>query len=131
MQSLIKTRACRPGKSGPVFFDLSKAIDSSRGTASGPLVRIATTLGCASILLSPCVSFAAPNTIEISPLVTKSTYFAAVDANHEIAVTLCLPLSDPKGAAEFARRVSTPGDSLFHQYITPEEFAARDCRSAP
>jgi kumamolisin len=71
------------------------------------------------------VSFAAPNTIEISPLVTKSTYLAPVDANQEIGVTLCLPLSDPKGAAEFARRVSTPGDALFHQYITPEEFAAR------
>ena len=125
MQSLLKTRACRPGKSGPLFFDLSKAIDSSRGTASGRLVRIVTTLGCASILLSPCASFAAPNTIEISPLVTKSTYLAPVDANQEIGVTLCLPLSDPKGAAEFARRVSTPGDALFHQYITPEEFAAR------
>jgi kumamolisin len=50
---------------------------------------------------------------------------APVDANQEIGVTLCLPLSDPKGAAEFARRVSTPGDALFHEYITPEEFAAR------
>src|ERR1700722_9297675 len=125
MQSLLKTRAGVPGKSGPLFFDLSKAIDSSRGTASGRLVKIVTTLGCASILLSPCAALAAPNTIEISPLVTKSTYLAPVDANQEIGVTLCLPLSDPKGAAEFARRVSTPGDALFHQYITPEEFAAR------
>lgn len=125
MQSLLKTRARGPGKSDPLFFDLSRAIDSSRGTASGHLVRIATTLGCASILLSPCVASAAPNTIELSPLVTKSAYLAPVDANQEIGVTLCLPLADPKGAAEFARRVSTPGDALFHQYITPEEFATR------
>ena len=125
MQSLLKTRARGPGKSDPLFFDLSRAIDSSRGTASGRLVRIVTTLGCASILLGPCAASAAPNTIELSPLVTKSTYVAPVDANQEIGVTLCLPLADPKGAAEFARRVSTPGDALFHQYITPEEFAAR------
>jgi subtilase family serine protease len=125
MLSLLKTRACRPKKSGPLFFDLSKAIDSSRGTTSARLVRVVTSLGIASILLSPCASLAAPNTIEISPLVTKSAYLAPVDANQEIGVTLCLPLSDPKGAAEFARRVSTPGDALFHQYITPEEFAAR------
>jgi subtilase family serine protease len=125
MQSLLKTRACGPGKSGPLFFDLGKAIDSSRGAANRRLLRIATILGCASILLTPCVAFTAPKTMEISPLVTKSTLLSLVDANKEISVTLCLPLSDPQGAAEFARRVSTPGDSLFHQYITPQEFAAR------
>jgi subtilase family serine protease len=112
MLSPFKIRAC------------SKAIDSSRGTIARRLLRTVTTLGCASIVLGPCALLAEP-TIEISPLVTRSTFLAPLDVNQEMGVTLCLPLSDPKGAAEFARRVSTPGDTLFHQYITPEEFAAR------
>ena len=123
MQSLLKTRARRPNNLG--LFHQSKAIDSSRAGAGKRLVGLAMALGCASVLLTPCTSFATANSIEISPLVSKSTLLAPVDANQEIGVTLCLPLSDPKGAAEFARRVSTPGDALFHQYITPEEFAAR------
>jgi subtilase family serine protease len=124
MQSLLKTRAGGPNL-GPAFFDLGKGIDSVRGTAIRRLLRGVTTLGSAFILSGPCALFSAQNTIEMAPLVAKSTYLAPLDVNQEIGVTLCLPLSDPKGAAEFERRVSTPGDALFHQYITPQEFAAR------
>jgi subtilase family serine protease len=125
MQSLLKTRAGGPNYLGPAFFDLGKAVDSSRATVIRRLLRGVTTLGSALILSGPSVLFAAPNTVEIAPLVAKSTFLAPADTKQEIGVTLCLPLSDRKGAAEFARRVSTPGDALFHQYITPEEFAAR------
>ncbi|MBV8212914.1 MAG: S8 family serine peptidase [Verrucomicrobia bacterium] len=125
MQSLLKTRARRPNKSGWALLDLIKAIDWNRGTANRRLLRIATTLGYALALLAPSALLAAPTTIEVSPLITKSAYLAAADANQEIGVTLCLPLSDPQGAAEFARRVSTPRDVLFHRYITPQEFATR------
>jgi subtilase family serine protease len=123
MQSLLKTKAGRPDESSLAFFHRIKATDASRGGAIGRLLPIATVFG--SILLSPSALFAAPTTVEICPMVTKSTYLAAADANQGIGVTLCLPLSDPQGAAEFARRVSTPGDALFRQYITPQEFASR------
>ena len=125
MQRLLRNKAGGPNNSGPAFFDLGKAIDSSRGVAIRNLLRGVTTLGSVLILSGPCALFAAQNTIEMAPLVAKSTYLAPLDTTQEIGVTLCLPLSDSKGAAEFERRVSTPGDALFHQYITPEEFAAR------
>src|SRR6202043_2317595 len=124
MQSLLKKIVGGPNLD-PAFFDLGKVIDSSRGTAIRKLLRGVTTLSSAFILSSPYASFAAPTTIEMAPLVAKATYLAPLDTNQEIGVTLCLPLSDPKGAAEFERRVSTPGDALFHRYITPQEFAAR------
>jgi subtilase family serine protease len=125
MQSLLKIRARRFKKSGSTFFDLIKTIDLSRGTANRRVLGFVKTLGYASILLGPGALSAAPNLVEVSPLVAKSTFLAALDGNRQIGVTLCLPLSDPQGAAEFARRVSTPGDVLFHQYITAQEFARR------
>jgi kumamolisin len=121
MQSLLKTKAGGPNSSGPAFLDLGNALDSARSVA----MRRVATMGFALLLSGPCALFAASNTIEMAPMVAKSTFVAPVDTKQEIGVTLCLPLSDSKGAAEFARRVSTPGDALFHQYITPQEFAAR------
>jgi subtilase family serine protease len=123
MLSLLKTRAGRPNNSGAAFFDL--AIDSGRGAVTRRLLRTITTFGCATLLLGPSALLAESSSVEISPLIAKSTFLAPVDTKQEVGVTLCLPLSDPKGAAEFARRVSTPGDALFHQYLKPEEFAAR------
>jgi subtilase family serine protease len=69
-----------------------------------------------------CLSLAS---VEISPLVAKSAFLGPVDGNQQISVVLTLPLSDPAGAADFAKHVSRRGDPLFHQYLTPQEFAAR------
>jgi subtilase family serine protease len=125
MQSLLKTRAGRLRGSGAAFVGRSSTIDSSRDAVTRCLRRLVATLGYTSLLLGPSALFAEVKTIEVSPLVSKSTFVALADASQEMGITLCLPLSDPQGAAEFARRVSTPGDALFHQYITPTEFASR------
>jgi kumamolisin len=81
------------------------------------------------LLLSPLVvpghAFGQVKTIELSPVLARSTLVGPVDQNRQISVILALALSDPQGAAEFVRHVSTPGDPLFHQYLTPQEFAAR------
>jgi subtilase family serine protease len=81
------------------------------------------------LLLSPFITpshaFGQSKNVELSPLVAQSTLLNAVERNQLISVILALPLSDPKGAAEFVRHVSQPGDPLFHQYLTPEEFAIR------
>ena len=81
------------------------------------------------LLLSPFVApghvFGGTKLVELSPLVAQSTVLSAVEQNKQISVILALPLSDPQGAAEFVRHVSTPGDPLFHQYLTPDEFAAK------
>jgi subtilase family serine protease len=63
-------------------------------------------------------------TVELSPLVAKSTILSPVDAGKEISVVLVLPLRDLKGATEFAQRVSTPNDELHGKFLTPEQFAA-------
>jgi subtilase family serine protease len=81
-------------------------------------------LASASFLLtSP--GFAEMTTVELSPLVAKSTYVAPVDKDKEIGVVLVLPSSNPKGLADFVKHVSTPGDALYHQYITAQQFAER------
>jgi subtilase family serine protease len=78
-----------------------------------------------SAFIAPGHVFGETKAVELSPLVAKSTLLSAVDQNQPISVILALPLSDPQGAAEFVRHVSNPGDPLFHQYLTPEEFAAK------
>jgi subtilase family serine protease len=81
------------------------------------------------LLLSPFITaghaFGETKAIELSPLAAQSALLSAVEQNQPISVILALPLSDPQGAAEFVRHVSKPGDPLFHQYLTPEEFAVR------
>jgi subtilase family serine protease len=76
-------------------------------------------------LLVPGQTFGQVRTIELSPVLARSTLLSPVEINQQISVILALPLSDPQGAAEFVRHVSKPGDPLFHQYLKPEEFAAK------
>jgi kumamolisin len=81
--------------------------------------------GLTWLLLTPNALFAEAPTIELSPLVAKSTLLAPLDGNKQISVLLALPLSDPKGAADFIQQVSTRGTALYHQYLTPQQFADR------
>jgi subtilase family serine protease len=90
---------------------------SARTVSFGAFVALS--LAC-SALYAEVVS-----TVELSPLIAKSTLLGPVVATSEIGVTLSLPLSDPQGLAEFVRHVSTPGDPLFRQYLSPQQFAER------
>jgi subtilase family serine protease len=76
-------------------------------------------------LIAPGLTFGQAKTIELSPVLARSTLLGPVDQHQQISVILALPFSDPQGAAEFVRHVSKPGDRLFHQYLTPEEFATK------
>jgi len=79
-----------------------------------------------SILLTAgAIPAATAATINLSPMVAKSTALSAVDTGKEINVILSLPLGDSAGAAQFVQRASNPKDALYHKYITPQEFAAR------
>jgi len=42
-----------------------------------------------------------------------------------LTLSFALPSRDPKGAADYATRVGKVGDTLFRQYLTPSEYAAR------
>ena len=79
----------------------------------------------ASLLLTSSATFGAMTTIELCPLVEKSTLVSPVDTSKTISVALGLSSSDPAGLKAFAEHVSKPGDALYRQYITPKEFAAR------
>ena len=75
--------------------------------------------------LSPAVLSAAETTVELSSLVGKSTLLAPLDESQEIGVALALPLSNPRGAADYIQRISRKGDPLYHHYLTPQQFAER------
>jgi subtilase family serine protease len=79
----------------------------------------------ASFLFSSSAMFGAMTTIQVCPLVAKSKLVSAVEASKTIGVVLALPSSDPAGLKAFVDHVSTPGDALFRQFITPQEFANR------
>ncbi len=79
----------------------------------------------ASLLFTSSAMFGAMTNIELCPLVAKSTLVSAVDTSKTIGVVLALPSSDPAGLKAFVDHVSKPGDPLYRQYITPQEFAAK------
>jgi subtilase family serine protease len=79
----------------------------------------------ASLLCASDAVVAAVTNVELSPLVEKSTLVAPLDGSQEISVLLALPSSDPTGLAAFIKHVSTPSDPLFHQYLSPEQFAQK------
>jgi subtilase family serine protease len=79
----------------------------------------------ASLLLTSSGAFAALTTLELNPLVAKSTMVAPLESSRTIAVLLAIPSADAAGLKAFVDHVSKPGDPLFHQYLTPDEVAAR------
>ena len=107
---------------------LELSVDGAPGAA-----RAAISVHCAlgvpgvvmMLLLASNVVLAGVTTIELSSLVYKSALIAPVDRNQQIGVVLALPPANPAGLADFVKQVSTPGDPLFHQYITPEQFAQK------
>jgi subtilase family serine protease len=105
------------------------AIGRSRPTQSGWRWRWFTVIGLGVLMSITFVphGFSAQfgNTVELSPLVAKSTLLSATNPGDEITVVLTLSLGDSQGAADFVRHVSTPGDPLYRKYITAQEFAAR------
>jgi subtilase family serine protease len=82
-------------------------------------------LASASLLLISEPLSAAITSVELSPLIYRSTLISPVDSNKQIGVVLALPSSDPAGLTTLVEQISTPGNSLFRQYLTPQEFAQR------
>jgi subtilase family serine protease len=79
----------------------------------------------ASFLFTSSAMFGAMTTIDVCPLVPKSTLVSATETSKTIGVVLALPSSDPAGLKAFVDHVSTPGDPLYRHFVTPQEFANR------
>jgi subtilase family serine protease len=95
------------------------------GRLRRPLARTTSFAAFVALFLVHGAVLGEVTTVDLSPVVAKSTVLGPVDGSREIGVTLALPSSDPQGLADFVRHVSTPGDPLFRHYIKPQEFAER------
>lgn len=58
-------------------------------------------------------------------LPASSTVAGSLASNTRVGVTLTLEPRDPAGLAAYATAVATPGSSVYHDYITPAQFAQR------
>src|ERR1700740_2240226 len=112
MEGLIKNRGQRlPAKS-------NRTMAERRRPGAGRLVL-------ASLLLTSGAMLAEVTSVEVSPLVKQSTLVGPVDKAKQISIALAFPFPDPAAVAAFIKHVSTPGDSLYRQYLTPQQFADR------
>jgi len=115
MQGLLKTLGCNYSARYVEGAGLRRRFGS---IALGGLVS-------ASLLFTSSAMFGAMTSLELCPLVAKSTLVSQTDTSKTISVVLALPSSDAAGLKAFVDHVSTPGDPLFRQFITPQEFANR------
>src|SRR5579875_1435860 len=61
----------------------------------------------------------------VSPAASATPAAGTVSSRAPISVQVNLALSDPAGAAAFARAVSDPSSSGYEQYLTPAQWEAR------
>jgi len=101
--------------------------NSIGGVASRRRMGGITVGGIASawLLLTSSPLFAAVATVDLSPLVYQSALVAPLEDSKQISVLLALPSAHPADLAAFVKHVSTPGDPLYHQYLTPQQFAEK------
>jgi subtilase family serine protease len=59
-----------------------------------------------------------------SPVAAKSPKTGAVAGDHAMDFSIDLKLSDPAGAAAFAKAVSTPGTAQYRKFLTPAQWEA-------
>jgi len=113
MQGLLKNLSFLTNPNGGAF-----SRRHFHGTAVGGIAA-------AFLLVTSSALFAELTTVELSPLVYQSTLVAPLENSKQISVLLALPSSDPAGLAGFVKQVSNPGDPLYHQYLTPQQFAEK------
>jgi subtilase family serine protease len=84
-------------------------------------------LAALGLLKLSCASAVAGNvsvSSDLSLALSKSIAISHIEPGKLLNVVLVLALKDPNGAAEFARRVSTPDDPLYGKFLSPEQFGA-------
>ena len=103
-------------------------------SVSGSMSRVLRTLqlaACAAALAAavvvPPAHAAATRGIRVGSvaLMPASRVIGALPASTRLNVTVALKPRDPAALAAFADAVSTPGSGLYHEYITPAQFARR------
>jgi subtilase family serine protease len=62
---------------------------------------------------------------DIPKVLSESSLTASPRLDQPIDIIIVLPLRDEAGAQQYAQHVSTPGDALYGQFLTPDEFGDR------
>src|SRR5436190_8748950 len=98
----------------------------------GPRTALRAACGCAVVAASatlPATSSAgSPATVRVGRAPSPARdgrVVGALPANVRLHLTVALRPRDPDALASYAQAVATPGSSVFHDYLTPSEFADR------
>ncbi len=99
----------------------------SRHRRAGTLASVGAV--AASLALAASASAATPARVQLnnsqSPAATSTPQTGTAPASTPMDFEVDLKLADQAGAQSFAQAVSTPGDSLYGQYLTPAQWEAR------
>jgi subtilase family serine protease len=82
----------------------------------------------AAIVLPASSSAGSPPPVRVGStphLAREARVVGALPAGAPLHLTVVLKPRDPAGLASYAEAVSTPGSSVFHDYLTPSQFAER------
>jgi subtilase family serine protease len=86
-------------------------------------------LAIGALALAAATTHAAPAGVRLKgnlPLaVAQAERLVPLEADRELSFAFTLPVRDPAALEDFLRRLYTPGDPLFHQYLKTGEFADR------
>jgi len=93
-------------------------------------MRLLSTTLAALAFMAPAVHAAEPRValsgaVSPQPRLRSARLMGRLDPASAIHTGLILPLRNQAGLAELLRRQYTPGDPLFHQFLTPPEFTAK------
>src|SRR5438270_800857 len=91
------------------------------------LTMLAAAVGCAAAMaLWAAPGSMAATRLGVAPhLPTGASVVGLLPGATRVNVAVALRPRDPAGLQSFANEVSTPGSSLYGQYLTPAQFAAR------
>lgn len=93
-------------------------------------MRLLSTTFAALALLAPAAHAAEPrvalsDAVSPQPRLRSAHLMGRLDPASAVHAGLILPLRNQAQLAELLRRQYTPGDPLFHQFLTPPEFTAK------
>ncbi len=105
----------------------------TRGRTAARAAVVVLAAGAVSGSASVATGASLSRTVRISEqprLASGARVIGAVAASTPVHVTIALKPRDSSALAAYAREVSTPGSSVYRDYLTPEQFAQRFGASA-
>jgi kumamolisin len=89
------------------------------------LINFALVAAYAASMASGLAAAAVPYPTAATPAATDMGPLSAAAGTTPVSLTVVLRLTDPDGAEALLKAVSTPGDPLYHQFLSAQQFSAR------